>query len=68
MTEELCICGAHEGAHPHPLLSMGLSSCNDVVSVREGVSTDGRRMWRVSLADGVEEIVVELRPNLDPTA
>ncbi len=61
MSTNLCICREHDGPHPTPLLSMGLSDCAEIESVREDTSEDGRRMWRVKMADGTEEIVVELR-------
>jgi hypothetical protein len=56
-----CICGEEHERHPVPLLSMGLSTTDEVVSVEPFTAEDGRRAWRCVMADGVREIVVELR-------
>jgi hypothetical protein len=56
-----CICGEEHERHPMPLLAMGISTTDEVVSVEPFTTWDGRRAWRCLMADGVREIVVELR-------
>jgi hypothetical protein len=56
-----CICGEDHERHPVPLLAMGISTTDEVVYVEPFPTEDGRRAWSCLMADGVREIVVELR-------
>ena len=56
-----CICGEAHAPHPVPLLSTGLTTSSEVVAVEALPPAAGRRAWACLMADGVREVVVELR-------